>query len=134
GLDERERLRRVHAERFQHLGREHLAHAALEGQPTVAATRPRRLSGPLRTEVEQAAVLDVVELGVQEAATVAELRVVDAELVAVIAERQALGEVVRQRIERREASLPLRVVERVETAARRPAWVPVAPDVSSKTR
>ena len=40
GLDEREGLRGVDAERLEHLGGEDLAHAALQRQPPVAAARP----------------------------------------------------------------------------------------------
>jgi hypothetical protein len=35
GLDQAERFRRVDAERFQHLRRQHFAHAALQGQAAI---------------------------------------------------------------------------------------------------
>ena len=50
-------LRGVDAQRLQHLGRQHLAHAALERQPAVAASRPGRLAAALGAEIEQTPVL-----------------------------------------------------------------------------
>ena len=47
GLDEREGLRGVDAERLEHLGGEDLAHAALQRQPPVAAARPAGGPEPL---------------------------------------------------------------------------------------
>ena len=43
-----------HAQRLQHGGGQHLAHAALQGQASVAAARPGRLPRALGAEVEQA--------------------------------------------------------------------------------
>ena len=80
GLDQAEGLRGVDAERLQHLRRQHLAHAALQRQPAVAAARPRRLAAALGAEVEQPAVAGIAQLREQEAAAVAEVGVVDAEL------------------------------------------------------
>ena len=88
GLDQAEGFRGVDAERLQHLGGEHLAHAALQRQAAVGGARPGRAAAALGAEVEQPAVLEVVHLGEEEAAAVAELGVVNAELVAVIAQRQ----------------------------------------------
>ena len=42
GLDQREGARGVDAQRLEHLGRQHLAHAALERQAAVAGAAPRR--------------------------------------------------------------------------------------------
>ena len=89
GLDQREGLRGVDAERLEHLGREHLAHAALQRQPPVAEAAVGRLARALGAEVEQPARA-VAELGEQEAAAVADVGIVHAELVAVIAQRQRL--------------------------------------------
>src|SRR5581483_489426 len=124
GLEEAERLRRVDAERLQHLGREDLSNAALQRQATVAVARPRRPPAALRPEVEQAAVEGIEELSEQEAAPVAERRVVRPELVPVVAERERLAQVVGQRLEEREVALPLFVVERSEADPLRPALVP----------
>ena len=95
----REGLGGVDAERLEHLGGEDLAHAALQRQPAVAAARPGGLARALGAEVEQAAVGEVAQLGEQEAAAVADVGVVHAELVAVVAQRQRLGEVAGQRLE-----------------------------------
>ena len=54
GLEQSEALRRVDAERFEHLGREHLADPALERQPAVGVAAVRRLARTLGAEVEQA--------------------------------------------------------------------------------
>ena len=52
-FEQRETFRRVDPQRFEHLGREHLAHAALECQPTVAAPAPRGSPAALGAQVEQ---------------------------------------------------------------------------------
>ena len=123
GLDEGEGLGGVDAEGLEHLGGEDLADAALERQPAVGAARPGGLAGALGAEVEQPAVGEVAELGVEEAAAVAEVGVVHAELVAVVAQRQRLGEAAGQRLEAGEAGDPGGVVEAVEADPRRPAVV-----------
>ena len=89
GLEQREGLRGVDAERLEHLGREHLAHAALQRQPPVAEAAVGRRARALGAEVEQPAAV-VAQLGEQEAAAVADVGIVHAELVAVIAQRQRL--------------------------------------------
>ena len=108
-LDQAEGLGGLDAERLQHRGRQHLAHAALEREPPVGAARPGRLAAALGAEVEQAAVAEVVELGEEEAAAVAEVGVVHAELVAVVAQRERLREAAGQRLEAAEMRDPLLV-------------------------
>ena len=104
-----EKLREVLTpERLQHLGGEHLAHAALEGEAAVAEAAPRRLPGSLGAEVHQPAAC-IAQLREEEAAPVADVRVVHAELVAVIAQRQRLGQRARQRLEAAEVRDPLLV-------------------------
>src|SRR5690606_6756543 len=120
GLEEAEGLRGRDAERLQHLGREHLAHAALERQASVAAARPRRGAAALGREVEEPAVLGVEQLPGEKAAAVAEVRVVHAELVTVVAQRERFGEVLGQRREGGEVALPLVRVELAEPDALRP--------------
>ena len=71
----------------------------------------RRLARTLRAEVEQAAAI-VAELGEGEAAAVADLRVVHAELMAVVAQRQRLGEVVGQRLRTGRNGAPSRASSR----------------------
>ena len=123
GLDQREGLRGVDPERLEHLGGEDLAHAALQRQAAVAAARPGGLAGALGAEVEQPAVDEIARLGEEEAAAVAEVGVVGAELVAVVAQRQRRREAAGQRLEAAEMADPVRVGEAVEADARRPAIV-----------
>ena len=68
---------------LEHLGRQHFAHAALERQPAVGGAAIGRLSGTLGGQVEEAATV-VAQLREQEAAAVADVGIVHAELVAVI--------------------------------------------------
>ena len=87
GLDQREGLRGLDAERLEHLGGEDLAHPALQRQPAVAEAAIGGLTRTLGAEIEQAAA-GISELREQEAAAVADIGIVHAELVAVIAQRQ----------------------------------------------
>jgi hypothetical protein len=95
GLEQAERLRGVDAEGLEHLGGQHLAHPALEGEAAVSVSRPRGSTAALGAQIQEAFVLRVEELGVEEAAAVAEVRVVHPELMPVVAERQRLPEVPR---------------------------------------
>ena len=113
--------------------RQNLAHAALERQPPVAAPRPGRLAAALGAEIEQSAVLGVAQLREQEAAPVAEVRVVHAELVAVIAQRQRLREPARERRETPEMLDPFRIAQRVQADPRRPALIAVAESMFGET-
>ena len=117
GLDEAERLRGVDAERLEHFGGEDLAHAALQRQPAVGGARPGGAAAALGAEVEQAAIGKIVHLGEEEAATVAELRIVGAELVAVVAQRQRFREAAGQGNEAAEMLDPLGVRQAVEADA-----------------
>ena len=105
GLEQGEALRRLDAQRLEHLGREHLAHAALERQPAVAEAAVGRLARTLGAEVEQSVPI-IAKLREEEAAAVADLRIVHAELMAVVAQRQRLGEVVGERLEAAEMRFP----------------------------
>ena len=125
GLDQAEALAGVDAQRLEHRGRQHLAHAALQRQPPIAHPRPRRAARPLGAEVEQAAV-GVVQLREQEATAVAEVGVVVLELVAVIAQRQRRLEAAGNRHEAAEMLEPLRVRERVESDGGGGALVAIA--------
>ena len=98
GLEQREALRRIDAERLEHLGRQHFAHPALERQPPVGGAAVGGLARSLGAEVEQPARV-VAQLGEQEAAAVADVGIVLAELVAVIAQRQRLRQIAGQRLE-----------------------------------
>src|SRR6185369_5157653 len=76
----------------------HLAHPALQGQAPIGVETVGGLSGSLCAKVEQSAAI-VAKLREQEAAAVADLRIVHAELMAVITQRQRLRQVVGQRAE-----------------------------------
>ena len=97
GLDEGEGAGRLDAQRLQHLGREDLAHAAFQREAPVAEAAMGRLPRSLGAEVHQPAA-PVAHLREQEAAAVADLGIVHAELVAVIAQRQRRGERSLQRL------------------------------------
>src|SRR6185312_15929295 len=103
------------------------------GQPAVAHARPRRAAAALGTEVEQPAML-VLELREEEAAAVAEIRIVGLELVAVIAQRQRCLERAGDRHEAAEMVEPPFVAEGVEADARRGALVAVAQRQLGKRR
>ena len=118
GLDQREGLGGLDAERLEHLGRQHLADAALERQPAVADAAIGRLARALGAEIEQAAG-PVAQLREQEPAPVADIRIVNSELVAVIAQRQRLRQIVRERVKAAEVADPLLLAE--ISRARRPA-------------
>jgi hypothetical protein len=108
--------------RLEHLGRQDFANAALQCQPSVAEPAVRRLPRSLGAEVHQAAAI-VAQLGEGEAATVADVRIVLAELVPVIAQRQRLRQRVGQRREATERPGPFLVAQRVEPHLRRGAIV-----------
>jgi hypothetical protein len=123
-LDEREGPTRGYAARLEHRGREDLANAPLQREPSVSAARPGRLAAPLRAQVEQPSVL--LELREQKATPIAQLGVVHTELMTVIAERQRLVLVADQGLEGSEVTNPLGVGQRVEADGGRSAVVPVA--------
>ena len=133
GLEEAERLRRVDAERLEHLGGEHLTYAALERQSPVRAARPRGLAAALGAQIEQAPGV-VFELREEEASSVSERGVVHVELVSVVAQRQRFLEVLRERLEPREVSLPLGRIELAQPDALCPALVAKAQLVLRKAR
>ena len=114
GFDQRQRFRGINAQCFQHAGRKHFAHAALEGQPAVAAARPRRYPAPLGPEIEQAPIGQIEELGIEKAAPVAEIGIVAAELVAVIAQSQRPGKTAGKRREPAEMCDPVGIAQPVQ--------------------
>src|SRR5205085_5536617 len=127
GLDQREGLGGLDAQCLQHLGGEDLAHAALQSQTAVAEAGVGGLARALGAEIEQPARA-VAELGEEETPPVADVGIIGAELVPMIAQRQRLGEVVRERLEAAEAAEPLLVRQGVEPDRRRPAVVAEAKD------
>ncbi len=128
GLDQAEALRGLDALGLQQRGRQHLPHAALEGEPSVGAPGPRRRAAALGAEVEQPPVPEVVHLREQEAAAVAEFGVVRSELVAVVAQRQRRLEAAGQGLEPAEMGDPVRIRQAAEADPPGPVPVAVAQD------
>ena len=126
-LEQAERLGGVYAERLEHRRGEHLAYAALERELAIPPARPRRRPAPLRAEIQDPPGFraGVEHLREEKSATVAERRVVHAELVAVVAQGKRLVEVAQEGLEAREVTLPLVVGEGVEPDAGRPGLVAV---------
>ena len=110
GFDHRKGLRRVHAERFEHFGRQDLAHRAFQRQPSIAAPAPRRGARSLGAEIHQAPGF-VPHLSEQKAAPVADLGIVDPELMPVIAQRERLGEIAGHGIEPPEMAYPVGIAQ-----------------------
>ena len=120
--------------RLEHFGREDLAHAAFQREPAVALARPGRAPTALGAEIKQPLVPQIAQLREEKTATVAEIGIVGAELMAVIAQRQRFGERARQRLEPAEMVDPLRVGQVIEADARGPALVAIAQHVLGKLR
>ena len=118
GLDQREALRRVDAERLEHLARQHLAQPAFESQPAITEPAVGGLPRSLGTKVEQPAKF-VPQLREQEAASVADVGIVGAKLVPVIAQGQRPSQVAGERLEPSEMPDPARVIQ-VQPDALRP--------------
>ena len=121
-LDNRECLRGGDAEGLEHLGRKNFANAALERKPPVGGAAERGRPRTLGTQIEQTPVA-VPHLREQESAPVADFRIVDPELMAVISQRQRLRQSVGQRREAREMGDPLIVGQGAEPDGLRPAIV-----------
>ena len=131
GLDQAEGFGGVDAEGFEVARGEDFPHAALEGQPAIAAAGPGRLARAFRAEIEEAAGA-ITQLRKEEAATVAEVWIVGAELVAVIPHGQGLGQVAGQRFEPAEMSRPRWLVEPAKPNSFGPALVAPAQHCSWK--
>ena len=131
GFEQRKTLRGVDAERLEHLRREDLAHAALQRQPAIGMAAVGRLARALGAEVEQAIAI-ISQLGKGEAAAVADVRIVHAELMSVVTQRERLREIVRQRFEPAEVPRPRRVFE-VQSDAFGPAMVEESGDALRKS-
>ena len=91
-LDHRECLRRVHAQRLEHLGGENFPHRALQRQPPVCCTGKGRLARPFCAKVQNPPVCRP-HLGEEEATAIANFRVIHTKLVAVIAQGQRFGKI-----------------------------------------
>ena len=106
GLEQGEALRSIDPQRLEHLGREHFANPALERQPAVGGPAPRGLARTLGREVEQPVPV-VAKLGEQKAAAIAQVGVVMAELMPVIAKRERAGQIAGQWLEPAEMRFPV---------------------------
>ncbi len=125
-LDQRQDAAGRHAQAVQHGRRQRLARPALQRQPPVGMTRPRRLARAFGAQVEKAGFFcfpnaslaeggclrDFPHLRRQEAAPVADVGVVNAELMAVIAHGHGAG-LAGQGLEPAEMGDPFRVAQRL---------------------
>src|SRR5690606_22447733 len=126
GLDQRKALGCIGAQRFQHFGGEHFAHAALERQPPVATARPGRLARSLGAEIEQPTIHGINALAKEKAASVAKVRIIGTELMPVIAQRQRLRQRAGQGVKPPEMFQPLSLVQIAQSQPLRPALVAMA--------
>ncbi len=122
GFDQREGARRLDTKRLEHFGGEDLAHAALQRQAAIAETAPRRLAAALGGEVHQP-VATIAQLREQETAPVADIGIVHAELMAVIAQRERLIEAAPKRLEPAEMRQPVGIAQAIQPNLRRRAVV-----------
>src|SRR3546814_909495 len=100
GLDQREGLAGVHAQRFQHFRGQYLADAALQSQPTVAKTAVGRPSRSFGAKVKQP-TRAIAKLREKKAPAVADIGIIDMELMTMISERQRFFERICQWLELR---------------------------------
>ena len=122
GFEEREAFRGVDPQGFEHLRCQDLPDAALEREAAVGMPAVRCLAGALRPEIQQPSTI-VAKLRKEKAAAVADFRVVHAELMAVIAQRQRLCEVVGERLEAAKMCSALGLAQPVQPNARCPPIV-----------
>ena len=94
-FDHREGFGGVHAQGFEHFGRQNFAHCALQRQPPVATAAVRGLTRSLGAEVEQPPVL-CTQLCIKKPAPVADFGIVHPELMPVIPQRERRGQVAGQ--------------------------------------
>ena len=127
GLDDGQGAGRVDAQRLQHLGGQYLAHAALQRQSPVAEPAIGRLARPFGAQVQQP-VPSVAQLREQQTAAIADVGIIVAELMAMIAQRQRLRQAALQRREPPEMSDPCRIAQRLQPDLRRCPVIAVAQD------
>jgi hypothetical protein len=133
GFHHAQRFGRVGAQGFEHFGRQNFAHRAFQRQTAIALTAPWRGARTLGAKVEQAARA-IAHLGKQETAPVAQLRIINPELMPVIAQRQRLGQIAFQRLKPAEMVEPCRIVETGKANGRRMALITPAQSVGRKPR
>ena len=145
-LDQGEGPAGRHALRLQHLRRQDLAHAALQRQASVPGPRPGRLPGPFCSQVEKStwggaiargaaarclsAKVELPHLRREEAPPVAEVGIVGAELMPVIAHRDRAG-LAGQGLETTEMGDPLGLGQRLQPHGR---GGPVIADAQDRLR
>ena len=84
-FDQRQRAARGHTKTMQCLRGNDLAHPSFQGEATIPTTAPRRGATALAAKILQPAG-SIMQLAIEKAAAIAKVRVVGAELIAVIAE------------------------------------------------
>ncbi len=110
--------------RLQHGGRQHFANPALQRQSAIGGAGIGRLARTLRAKIKHAAPI-IPKLREQESAPVAQIGIVHAELMAVIAQGQRLPKRAGQRSEPREMRDPLIIAQISKPGMLRPALIPV---------
>src|SRR3546814_10383152 len=106
GLDQREGLAGVHAQRFQHFRGQYLADAALQSQPTVAKTAVGRTSRSFGSKVKQP-TRAIAMLREKKDPAVADIGTIEMELMTMISEHQRLFELICQWLEMAKMRSPL---------------------------
>ena len=132
GLDQRKGATGRDALRLQHRRRQHLAHPALQRQPPIAAPRPGRLAGALRSQIHQP-TRGVAHLRRQEPSPVAQIGIVVPELMPVIAHGDRTG-LPRQGLEPPERGDPFRLAQPLQPDLGRRAVVAKPQDRFRKVR
>ncbi len=141
-LDQRQDAAGRHAQALQHGRRQRLAHPALQRQPSVGMARPGGLARALGPQVEKASWKSAIardavarclsaahlpHLGRQKPTPVADLGIVHAELVAVVAHGHGAG-LAGQGLETAEMGDPFGVAQRLQPHRRRRPVVAQAQD------
>jgi hypothetical protein len=112
----------VDAQRLEHLGGQNFAHRAFQRQPPVARAAPWGGAAALGAQIEQPPFA-IEHLRKQKAAPVAQLGVVNPELVPVIAQRQGARQIAFQRLEPREMIKPGRIASPPSPTAAAQRWL-----------
>src|SRR5690606_9501647 len=118
----------------EHFAGQDLAQTTLERQPAIAAARPRRAARALGAEIEQVAILGVAALGEEKPAPVAQIGIIGAELMDVIAQSQGLGKRAGQGREAPEMIEPFAFGQLAQPQPLGPGLVTVAQDQARKFR
>lgn len=131
-LDHRERLRGVDAKRFEKLGRQNFTDRPFQRQPAIGRAGKGSLSRPFCAKVENPSIIGA-KLGKQKTAAIAKVRVVMAELMTMIAERQRGPDIAGKRIEFSEMRNPFSVIKPIKPDCGGCPVIAPAQDVLRKT-